>query len=1385
MTTPLLNKSLALAQESNFNDLRTNMEVPTDKIYILQGGRGQCFVCQVGFTSDQNAKDHLSGQKHMKKVSALQFSLNRPQAVAVSPAVNPPTVMMSQHVQHISSPFVPGRMPSPVPGVAQENRTQSNWSAVSASSCQRFEENVSLHSATPTRGPNGEEYILNGSRGTCYVCNIELTSLEHAKSHLEGQKHRKKCASQGNLGKKTGNTGSPVGNLSQYPQAGAMPNTNSKGLYMCSVCDVPFSCLANAKEHFVSVKHKKKLAQKENTSYGLLETYARQGSSPSSFDQTDLKAPVPRHSLFVPLTNLSSESPVLETGLIRPFTVKPNPSTPSKTSLDDNTNIQYKPVPMKASLEIQPNSSTKPTFFSYSSQEFEIKEDNSPKNIGITGGNLVCDVAEIDKVKSKEVLGTHTPVGRQMAFAPKVSLDTCVIDNSKQGKVAPNQSLELDYFRRSHGQEFNGTGQNEGHPINNQRLYDSFFTTTPPVSSRASPKPVYTFDGQLERGFCYACNVDLTSKGLRDQHLEGQKHKKREALWELSPQTQVMHRPLATSTPAITHPGPQTPDIYPSQHSSPLNPHTVSGSPQENTTRTSPAQDPPDETLVFNGARGFCKACNIEISSPQHYNQHRFGKPHSRSRQRYFLSQKGIEYPLYCDVCKKPFTGQESAQQHFTSARHKTKMEILGKGGREVERLKDGRMIMHDSQIWYVCDICECPLNTREQFEIHKASPRHKAQEAKLARDKVEMTSHAEERPHKEDSGFSTLLDASEALHSAGSVTQDQLDREKNERDNALESNLQHLLFKPHTVTDSTFTQDSYSAHPNNSHSKRDGSLNFAQVSNQQAGSREAASHVQPVGVYSQSRLPTERYRVGLGAGNLSNVEQRESKSFDPNSQQAASFLSATIGVGSGGGNYTAGLNENRVFTARCQDDNSQNNTKPQSTGATSSSDLGNVTDRGWVGIASQPSFRRGSSNRSSGVPFRDIGTMASCDDDWDESMEVDGEEVERANFNISGNEDTSLSSALERTCISESRQRTLPPEKSTRQGFKYRCSVCDQHMNTKESYMAHVAGLKHKYMVSTEPVPKRSLPAICSVRTEEVCSRATQLTKDTPRLYQLELLEKAMARDTVIYLPTGTGKTLVAVLTIGLMLQENKTRPVLFLVDKVLLVLQQEKYIREQFAGKLFTRPDVYSHEDRLTERELLVMVICGGLFSKRDIPIWKHDIIVTTADFCLNMLSRGWIRWDDFSLVILDEVHHCIKSHPYLRLFARYHNQGQQYPITDGSPRQLPKVLGLSASPASKATVEHSYNMLRNLLANLGGAHIAMVEEQVPELDRYQSSAKVVPICVPMSNNEIEFTLDLLEYSLMCYVQLAHLCPDLKDYKVAPYSYFASAVQGTEEVG
>jgi endoribonuclease Dicer len=68
-------------------------------------------------------------------------------------------------------------------------------------------------------------------------------------------------------------------------------------------------------------------------------------------------------------------------------------------------------------------------------------------------------------------------------------------------------------------------------------------------------------------------------------------------------------------------------------------------------------------------------------------------------------------------------------------------------------------------------------------------------------------------------------------------------------------------------------------------------------------------------------------------------------------------------------------------------------------------------------------------------------------------------------------------------------------------------------------------------------------------------------VTEEKARQYQLEVLEQAKSRNTIAFLETGAGKTLIAVLLIksicDKMLKENKKMLAVFLVPKVPLVYQ------------------------------------------------------------------------------------------------------------------------------------------------------------------------------------------------------------------------------------
>ena len=77
-------------------------------------------------------------------------------------------------------------------------------------------------------------------------------------------------------------------------------------------------------------------------------------------------------------------------------------------------------------------------------------------------------------------------------------------------------------------------------------------------------------------------------------------------------------------------------------------------------------------------------------------------------------------------------------------------------------------------------------------------------------------------------------------------------------------------------------------------------------------------------------------------------------------------------------------------------------------------------------------------------------------------------------------------------------------------------------------------------------------------------------LREKIPRDYQLVAYIEALLNDTVLVLPTGSGKTLVASLVLGKMAELNPDKMGLFLVHRVPLICQQANVIRNETGLKV-----------------------------------------------------------------------------------------------------------------------------------------------------------------------------------------------------------------------
>eukprot|EP00171_Calliarthron_tuberculosum_P007145 IDg7145t1 len=167
-------------------------------------------------------------------------------------------------------------------------------------------------------------------------------------------------------------------------------------------------------------------------------------------------------------------------------------------------------------------------------------------------------------------------------------------------------------------------------------------------------------------------------------------------------------------------------------------------------------------------------------------------------------------------------------------------------------------------------------------------------------------------------------------------------------------------------------------------------------------------------------------------------------------------------------------------------------------------------------------------------------------------------------------------------------------------------------------------------------------------------------------RSYQERIANTAVNANTLVVLPTGAGKTLIAATAINRIcgpfdITQTRDGPcALFLVPTRLLVKQQATALRRSIPG---------AH----------VAEFAGGL----DLPS-RFDVLVTTPkafevrqqrDMCGNSDAArlDWAVWD---LLVFDEVHHVLKDHPYRRLALSLRDKSTV------KPEDAPRIIGLTAS-------------------------------------------------------------------------------------------------------
>ncbi|KAI4302070.1 hypothetical protein L6164_035287 [Bauhinia variegata] len=178
-------------------------------------------------------------------------------------------------------------------------------------------------------------------------------------------------------------------------------------------------------------------------------------------------------------------------------------------------------------------------------------------------------------------------------------------------------------------------------------------------------------------------------------------------------------------------------------------------------------------------------------------------------------------------------------------------------------------------------------------------------------------------------------------------------------------------------------------------------------------------------------------------------------------------------------------------------------------------------------------------------------------------------------------------------------------------------------------------------------------------------------------RSYQLEALEKAIKQNTIVFLETGSGKTLIAIMLLrsyAYFLRKPSSFVAIFLVPQVVLVSQQAE------AVKMHTDLSVGMYWGDMG-------VDCWDAATwKRELE--KHEVLVMTPAILLLCLRHSFFKLNMIKVLIMDECHHARGRHDYACIMTEFYHPQLKSSVSDlippsGAHHDLPRIFGMTASP------------------------------------------------------------------------------------------------------
>jgi len=211
------------------------------------------------------------------------------------------------------------------------------------------------------------------------------------------------------------------------------------------------------------------------------------------------------------------------------------------------------------------------------------------------------------------------------------------------------------------------------------------------------------------------------------------------------------------------------------------------------------------------------------------------------------------------------------------------------------------------------------------------------------------------------------------------------------------------------------------------------------------------------------------------------------------------------------------------------------------------------------------------------------------------------------------------------------------------------------------------------------------------------------------PRLYQETILSACVAKNSLVVLPTGMGKTNIFLMMVAHRLTLYPNSKILFIGPTKPLIDQYWEVFKQHF--------DISEEE----------MSIFTGLVkpAKRE-QLWKTSkIIFSTPQGLENDIINNRIKLEEVSLLGVDEAHRAVGDYAYVFVAQQYMKRST-----------FPRIMALTASPGS------DIEKIQEVCTNLYIENIEIRTEESPDVKPYIQDVKIewVKVKLPPQFNDVQ---------------------------------------------